>query len=148
MKRLRRILHPTDFSKASGPAFVNALELAKRDGAKVLLVHVLVPTTPLVGEGFVSLGTYEAFEAAAHRNAQKRLAALVAKAKKARVPVTGLLLRGVPHEQILRAAKLKRADLIVMGTHGRSGLSRLFLGSVAERVVRLAHCPVLTFRGR
>jgi len=56
-------------------------------------------------------------------------------------------MEGVPYERIVRAARSKRAGLIVIGTHGRTGLSRVFVGSVAERVVRLAPCPVLTVRG-
>jgi len=148
MKSFRRILHPTDFSRASAPAMAKALQLARRDGAELLVAHVLLPPAPLVGDGFVSAETYEALDVAARKHAQKRLAAFVARATKAKVRVKGLLLWGIPHQQIPRAAKLKRADLIVMGTHGRSGLSKLFLGSVAERVIRLAPCPVLTVRGR
>ena len=148
MKSFRRILHPTDFSRASAPAMAKALQLARRDGAELLVAHVLLPPAPLVGDGFVSAGAYGALDVAARKDAQKRLAALVARAKKTKVRVKGLLLRGIPHLQIPHTAKLKRADLIVMGTHGRSGLSRLFLGSVAERVIRLAPCPVLTVRGR
>ena len=59
-----------------------------------------------------------------------------------------VLLEGVAHEQIVRAARARRADLIVVGTHGRSGLARFFLGSVAGRVATMATCPVLTVRGR
>jgi nucleotide-binding universal stress UspA family protein len=59
-----------------------------------------------------------------------------------------MLLEGVAHEQIARAAKRQRADLIVMGTHGRTGMARFFLGSVAARVAATAPCPVLTVRGR
>jgi nucleotide-binding universal stress UspA family protein len=64
------------------------------------------------------------------------------------VRATTLVLEGVAHEQIVRAARSKKADLIVIGTHGRTGLAKLFLGSVASRVVAAAHCPVLTVRGR
>jgi nucleotide-binding universal stress UspA family protein len=64
------------------------------------------------------------------------------------VRATGLLLDGAPHDQIPRAARRNRADLIVIGTHGRTGLSKVLLGSVAERVIRSATCPVLTVRGR
>ncbi|MGH7393607.1 MAG: universal stress protein, partial [Candidatus Rokuibacteriota bacterium] len=59
-----------------------------------------------------------------------------------------LLLEGSTHDQIVRAAKSRRADLIVMGTHGRGGIAELFLGSVAERVIGSARCPVLTVRKR
>jgi nucleotide-binding universal stress UspA family protein len=71
----------------------------------------------------------------------------VARARTDGVRAESLLLQGLPAEQIVRAARSKRADLVVLGTHGRSGLPRLVLGSVAERVIGLARCPVLTVRG-
>jgi len=80
--------------------------------------------------------------------AQKQLDKLLAKARAAGVRARGLLLEGVPHDRIVRAAKSRRADLVVIGTHGRTGLARLFLGSVAGRVVAAASCPVLTVRGK
>jgi nucleotide-binding universal stress UspA family protein len=64
------------------------------------------------------------------------------------VRVKGLLAEGAAHEQIVRIARTKRADMVVMGTHGRSGLAKLILGSVAGRVVAAASCPVLTVRGK
>ena len=148
MKPFRRILHPTDFSKASGPAFARALELASQNRAELLLVHVLPPPVLLLEDGYVSPKTYADLDSSARRKAQVRLAALGAKARKAGVRVKAILLRGVPYDQIARTARAKSADLIVMGTHGRTGLSRFFMGSVAERVVRLGPCAVLTIRGR
>ncbi len=148
MKLYRRILHPTDFSKASRAAFDRAVALAKQDRAELLLVHVMVPPAPFVGNGYVSPKTYEDLEAAALQSAESQMKAALAKAKKAGVRVTGILAEGVPFDQIVRTAKRKRADLIVIGTHGRTGFSRFFLGSVAERVIQLAPCPVLTVRSR
>jgi nucleotide-binding universal stress UspA family protein len=148
VSRIRRILHPSDFSRASGMAFTKAIDMAKANGAELLLVHVLVPNIPMAGEGYLSPKVYEEIEATARAHAQKALAALSAKAKKAGVRVKTLLMDGMPHEQITRAARAKRADLIVIGTHGRTGLAKLFLGSVAGRVVSTASCPVLTVRGK
>lgn len=148
MKGVRRILHPTDFSRASGAAFLKAVALAKESRAELLLVHVLLPTTPFIGDGYISPKTYEELEASARRGAQRELAKVVAKAQKAKARVKAVLLEGVPYDRIARVARSKRADLIVMGTHGRSGLSKFFLGSVAERVIALASCPVLTVRGK
>lgn len=148
MKGVRRILHPTDFSRASGAAFLKAVALAKESRAQLLLVHVLLPPTPFIGDGYVSPKTYEELEASARRGAQRELAKVVAKAQKAKARVKAVLLEGVPYDRIARVARSKRADLIVMGTHGRSGLSKFFLGSVAERVIALAPCPVLTVRGK
>jgi nucleotide-binding universal stress UspA family protein len=148
MSRLRRILHPTDFSRASGAAFARAVAMAKAERAELLLVHVLAPPVPIAGEGYISPKIYDDLEASARQYGQKRLAALQAKARKVGVKATTLLLDGVAHEQIARAAKRKKADVIVIGTHGRTGLAKFFLGSVASRVVAAAPCPVLTVRGR
>ncbi len=148
MSRIRRVLHPTDFSRASAAAFARAVELAKSNRAQLLLLHVLTPAVPLAGDGYVSPKVYEEIEASSRAYGQKHLNALLAKAKKAGVRARGLLLDGVPHERIARAAKSQRADLVVIGTHGRTGLARFFLGSVASRVVAIAPCPVLTVRGK
>lgn len=148
MSRIRRILHPSDFSRASGAAFAKAVEMAKTNRAELLVVHVLTPVIPMVGDGYVSPKVYEEIEATARSQAQAQLERLLAKARKAGVRVKGLLMEGVPHEQITRAARSRRADLVVIGTHGRTGLAKFFLGSVAGRVVSIASCPVLTVRGK
>jgi nucleotide-binding universal stress UspA family protein len=149
MSRVRRILHPTDFSRASGAAFKRAVQMAKADRAQLLLVHVLAPPMPIAGEGYISPSVYEDLEASSRRYGQKHLSALQAKARKAGARAVTLLLEGgLAHEQIIRAARSKKADLIVIGTHGRTGLAKFFLGSIASRVVAGASCPVLTVRGR
>lgn len=147
MKAYRRVVHPTDFSPASAKAIAQAVRIARENRAELLIVHVMAPIVPMVGDAYISPAAYEALEKSSRQHAQKQLGALVAKAKKAGVRVTPLLLEGSAADQIVRAAKSKRADVIVMGTHGRTGLARLFLGSVAERVVGTAPCPVLTVRG-
>lgn len=144
----RHILHPSDFSRASGKAFATALGLARGNRAALTVVHVLTPIVPIAGEGYVLPETYEQIEASTRAAAQEQLDRLVAKAKTAGVRGTGLLLTGAPHDQIVRAARSRRADLVVIGTHGRTGLARFFLGSVAARVAALASCPVLIVRGR
>jgi nucleotide-binding universal stress UspA family protein len=146
----RRVLHPTDFSKASTAAFTRALAEARQNRGELVLVHVLAPVVPIAaaGEGYLSPAVYEQMRASARSWAQKQLDRLLAKAKTAKVRARGVLLEGVAHEQIGRAAKRQRADLIVMGTHGRTGMARFFLGSVAARVAATAPCPVLTVRGR
>lgn len=149
MKRLRRILHASDFSSASRVAFTTAVQTAKRSRSTLLLVHVMsLPVVPLAGDGYISPRGWQDLERSLRTQSQRQLAKLVARARKAGVRATGLLLEGQPAERIVRAAKANHADLIVMGTHGRSGLAKLFLGSVAERVVGTAPCPVLTARGR
>ncbi len=79
---------------------------------------------------------------------RRRLTPSAAKAKKAGVRAKTLLSDGMAHAQIVRAARSLRADMIVIGTHGRTGLAKLFLGSVAGRVVSTATCPVMTVRGK
>jgi nucleotide-binding universal stress UspA family protein len=144
----RRILHPTDFSKASSAAFARAVADARAARAELVLVHVLSPVIPVAGEGYVSPSVYEQMTASARQWAQQQMSRLLAKARAGRVRARGLVLEGVAHEQIVRAAKQQRAGVIVMGTHGRTGVARFFLGSVAAWVAAAAPCPVLTVRGR
>ena len=149
MAGIRRILHPSDFSKASGAAFAKAVDLAKSNRAELVLLHVLAPPIPIMaGDGYISPHVYEDLDKSARAYASKELAGLVAKAKKAGVRANAVLRDGIAHEQIARAARSPRTDMIVIGTHGRTGLAKLFLGSVAARVVSTATCPVMTVRGK
>jgi nucleotide-binding universal stress UspA family protein len=145
---IRRVLHPTDFSRASAAACRRANAESRANKAALLVVHVLAPVIPMAGEGYVSPSIYQQMSEAARTWAQRKLLRLLAVARTARVRARGLVLEGVAHEQIVRAAKRQRADLVVIGTHGRTGVARFFLGSVAARVTATAPCPVLTVRGR
>jgi len=146
---MNRILHPSDYSRASGAAFKKAVEMAKAGRAELTVIHVVSPVVPIAaGEGYVSPKTYEDIAASARAWAQKQLDKLLVKAKQAGVRAKGFVLEGSAHEQIVRFARSKHVDLLVLGTHGRSGLAKLFLGSVAGRVVAAAPCPVLTVRGK
>src|SRR6185295_15304088 len=118
------VLHPTDFSSASGAAFRRAVAEARTRKAPLLILHVLAPVVPIVGEGYISPAAYEQMSSAARGWAQKKLDRAVAKAKTARVRPRGMLREGVAHEQIARVAKARHAKLIVMGTHGRTGVAR------------------------
>lgn len=144
---MNRILYASDFSPASRAAFVRAVAQAKRDHAELLIAHVMTPPVPMMVDGYMTPATWEAFERGYRKVSQKKLDALIAKAKAAGARVRGLLLEGTPAAQILRAAKSKHAGLIVVGTHGRTGIARFVLGSVAARVVAGARCPVLTVGG-
>jgi nucleotide-binding universal stress UspA family protein len=148
MARMRRILHASDFSRASRAAFDRAVEMAQAEDAELVIAHVMSVAMPVVGEGYISPKVYEDIERSAREHAQKQLSGLVARAEKVGARATGLLLEGIPHERIVQAARSKRADVIVIGTHGRTGIARVFLGSVAARVVAIAPCPVLTVRGK
>lgn len=149
MSRIRTILHPTDFSRASTPAFKRAVETAKDNRAQLLIVHVLAPPAPLMmADGYVAPSVYDDMEAAARAGAQKHLRKLVEKARQSGVRVKPLLLEGIAHERITQAARARKADLVVIGTHGRTGFARFFLGSVASRVLATSPCAVLTVRGK
>jgi nucleotide-binding universal stress UspA family protein len=149
MAKLRHIVHATDFSRASGAAFSKAVEFAREHGARLTLAHVQAPVLPITAEGYIPPSTYERIEASVRLQAERQLGRLVARARRAGVRrVEGVLLTGTPDTEIVRVAKARRADLLVVGTHGRTGLARVFLGSVASRVIATASCPVLTVRGR
>lgn len=144
----RRILHPSDFSRASGAAFRKAVEMAKSNRGELMLVHVVNPVVPVAGDGYVSPKMYEEIAASNRAWARKELGKLVAKARKSGVRAKAAVLEGSAYDQIVRFARSRRAGLVVMGTHGRSGIAKLFLGSVAGRVIAAASCPVLTVRGK
>lgn len=148
MAGLRRILHPSDFSPASWPAFKVAVAMAKKNRARLLIAHVL-PPAPMVPDVYRATRVPEGLLRDHRARGQRELDRLVTTARRAGVRAVGLLLDfGVVPERIVRLARRRRADLIVIGTHGRSGFAKLTLGSVAERVVTLASCPVLTVRAR
>lgn len=148
MKPIRNILVGTDFSSASRPAFRRAVEMAAANGAALWIAHVLAPPAPLATEGYLLPRLYEDLELSIRTDAQKRLQRLLSRARKAGVRARSLVLNGVPHEALNRSARRHGADLMILGTHGRTGFARLFVGSVASRVVATAPCPVLTVRGR
>ena len=141
--RARKILVPTDFSELSKSAVKEAVSLARRFNAKIDLVHVLEPP-PYPEFGYVHIPVKE--------GALRKLAESQIEKLRAEVPALGELLNytpirtgNAPHE-IVQSARELNAELIVIGTHGRTGIKRLALGSTAEKVVRHAHCPVLVLR--
>ena len=142
-----RILVPTDFSPASDAALATAKELAERFGASIHLLHVLedpYATSAYATEvyGFLPQGLREKWQ----RNAEAQLATLLPAEEASAFGGTTGVLFGPPAKAIVEHAADNGFDLIVMGTHGRGGVAHLLLGSVAERVVRTARCPVLTVR--
>ena len=140
-----RILVATDFSPTSEGAWLVARRLARRLGAELVVLHVLVEA-PLFSEGpFTMKHARNVFEAA-RAWVEKTLGEWAAGATTAGVPARWTVRTGVPYKEIVAAAESERPDLIVMGTQGRGGLDRALLGSVAEKMIRLAPCPVLTVR--
>ena len=145
--QFRHILAPTDFSEYSKKAVGSALELARKFGAKLTILHV-VELPPYPVEGYVPPAVNATFLDDLERQATQDLAQLVPEAESSNVEVVRLVAVGSPYRKIIDTAEAEQVDLIVMATAGRSGFSRLIMGSIAERVVRTATCPVLTIRPR
>jgi nucleotide-binding universal stress UspA family protein len=138
----KRILVPTDFSDPSGEALAAAMAFAELAGATLDLVHVAVEAIyalpPPVDMASLPIDMTRLMERAA-----EGLAAEESRVRAAGIATDSATLIGRPDTEIVARAAATHADLIVMGTHGRSGLAHALLGSVAERVVQHAHCPVL-----
>jgi nucleotide-binding universal stress UspA family protein len=139
MLPIRTILYPTDFSEQSEPAFRLACQLAEHWSAQLVVLYVESELTTAAYEG-VMLPDRLDF----HEQAEVKLGNV--RPRNTSVLVEHCLVQGDPAREIVRKAKEIPCDLIVMGTHGRTGLLRLVLGSVAERVMRSAPCPVLTVK--
>jgi universal stress protein A len=146
VSRITRILVPSDFSETSDTALTYARQLADSLGASLHLVHVFDDPygDALVAE--VSASVYESMRASAIAAARRELMRRLPPEDRQHFSGSSAMVTGVAADAIVQYAADHSMDLIVMGTHGRSGFAHLLLGSVAERVVRTAHCPVLTVR--
>ena len=140
-----KILHPTDFSECAAQAEAMAVDLARKLDGELVLFQVLVET-PLYAEGLLNMPAVQQVYDAQRKWSEEALEARAGDLRQRGIKASWWLQAGVPFEAIVKVAEEERADLIVIGTHGRSGLNRVLLGSVAERVIRLAPCPVLTVR--
>jgi len=141
----KNYLVPVDFSKTSDIAIDHAVNLARENKGKLILVHV-IPTSAMMmaGPDVATAPMLVDIEKAQLEDAQKLMDKLVRKKKlKAGTFKPVIVKRGDPAQAIAHQAKKNRAAMIVMGSHGRTGLKRLVLGSVAERTLRYARCPVL-----
>jgi nucleotide-binding universal stress UspA family protein len=134
----KKILFPTDFSTASDAALEYAVSLASDTGASLLIVHVQEPMEYYGGD------MYYGVPSPADPEVRRMLESI--RPSDTAVSYQHRMELGPPAEVIVRIARDEHADLIVMGTHGRTGLRRMVMGSVAEQVVRNAPCPVLTLR--
>lgn len=147
MLHFRRIVVPTDFSDHSDHALRYAANLAQQVGATLILLHVISNET-LEGISKAHVPpypvdkVYEDLTLEIRQQYQTHVAPDVRRSLETEI----LVLPGVPFLEIIRAARVKEADLIVMATHGRTGLSHALLGSVTEKVVRKSPCPVLSIR--
>ena len=147
LKRVRNVLCATDLVTTPRAVLQTAATLARSTGATLTILHVLRAPVFSPGQDLDAV-TLDRLQKRARAWTVKRLQKLSAQMSREGVPTTLLLRDGEPADQIVRAARAAKADLIVMGTHGRRGLTRLFMGSVAQRVVGLAPCALVTVRGR
>jgi nucleotide-binding universal stress UspA family protein len=147
MTNKKRILVATDFSPASHAALRTAFRMARETDAPLLIAHVLEVPVPMT-EGYILPRVYDEIAGAVRAQASRRMGRMLALARRAGVTARGLLLRGAPHEAIARAARVHEVDQIVVGTHGRTGFSRLLLGSVASRVIATSSRPTLVVPSR
>ena len=143
--QIKTILFPTDFSQGARAAMDYAISLAQDYKAKLILLYVVQDIS--IAEWYIpssisAADLVEDMQKSASREMEKWAAEAATKAK----DVEQLVVRGVPFVEIIRTAKDKNADLIVIGTHGRTGIDHMLFGSTAEKVVRKSGCPVLTVR--
>jgi nucleotide-binding universal stress UspA family protein len=143
MSKIETILLATDGSSASEGASDEAIDLAVQVGARLLVVSVLGSSSRPAGAYAETAGPADSRD-----SLTTKAQGIVQRAKAAGSDATFLVWDGDPGEGIVAAADSENADLIVVGSHGRSGVSRFLIGSVSDYVVRHAHCPVMVVRGK
>jgi nucleotide-binding universal stress UspA family protein len=142
MQLIHKVLVPTDFSDCADRALDHAIELCRAFSTPLVIAHVYVPPRVIVPDGYVTPLVEEPLVRAEIEAGLGRLAARARERGVAKAEV--ILGEGVAWREVIRLAKENECDLIVMGTHGRGAIGHLLLGSVAEKVIRKAECPVLT----
>lgn len=145
MKKIDKILFGTDFSETSEYAFDYALTLAKEFKARLIVMHVINEPVDLRGF-YVPHISFEKLEEEISAGAEKMMQKFCRTKIKEYANYECVITNGIPYEEILKKAQETGASMIVVGTHGRSGIDHLLFGSTAERVVRSAPCPVVTVR--
>lgn len=150
MKTITTILCPVDFSEPSDTALSSAVDLAERYAAEIVLIHAISEFDPAPSPSYTL--THQAMDQIPQimqqmtENTHKAMRALIDNNIAGRIRARYRVEIGDPAASIVRVAKEEPADLIVIPTHGRSGIKGFFFGSVAEKVVRTAPCPVLTMK--
>ncbi len=150
MKQIRKILCPVDFSEPSESALSTAVDLAEHYSAEVVLMHAVNDIDPMPSPSYTltpqMVEQIPQLMEQMQENARQALQNLIDQYIGRRVPADVLVTTGPPAHSIVNAVDELNADLIVIATHGRSGIRGFFFGSVAEKVVRTADCPVLTVK--
>lgn len=143
-----RITYASDFSPASRAAFSQAMRLAKATGGQLTILHVLsTPASLFIAGTYVTQDTWDLIEADVRARATQEMDALLKEAVDAGVHASAQFIDGgIAADEIVHAAEADKTDILVLGTHGRTGVMKVLLGSVAARVVATATCPVLTVR--
>jgi nucleotide-binding universal stress UspA family protein len=144
---IRSILLPTDFSACAECALPYATQLARASGARLICLYVVEPMMPPVGYAPVAepLPAVDVSEQL-QQSAERELPKLATREECAGLAVEELIVHGEAAAEIVRVAREREVDLIVISSHGRTGLGRMLFGSTAESVVRHAHCPVLVVK--
>jgi len=142
---IKTILFPTDFSQGARAAMEYAVALARDYKARLILLYVIQDIS--IAEWYIpsSISAADLVEDM-QRSAEREIDKLGIEIAGAVATVEKLVVRGVPFVEIIRTAKERKADMIVIGTHGRTGIDHMLFGSTAEKVVRKSSCPVLTVR--
>ncbi len=140
---IKRILFPTDFSEGSAHAIPFVADLTKHYGAKLYVIHVIYDVARATG-WYVPHVSMDEMYRDIEANARKELEQCCREELRGYKDMEYAILKGVPHEEILKFAEENNISMIVIGSHSRKGLDRVIFGSTAERVVRNSHCPVLT----
>jgi nucleotide-binding universal stress UspA family protein len=140
------ILFATDFSPASEPAFKKAIEMARKEGAELIVAHVYEPPASLGTSGVADDFIQSDLEDKVQKDVANQLEAVLARARAEGLRVRGEILAGHAPKRLAEFAEKSGAALLVVGTHGRTGLKKLVTGSIASQVIATAPCPVLTVR--
>jgi nucleotide-binding universal stress UspA family protein len=146
MNHFKRILFPTDFSSAAGHALNYAISLALAHEGLILLVHVIEEINFSSPYSFGSRPVKVEYRHGIEEKAREELSKVISPQLKRQIQVEEILLKGEPFVEIIRTAREKNADLIVIPSHAHPGIKHSHLGSNAERVIRKASCPVLVIR--
>jgi len=146
MIRIKNILFPTDFSESSTYALRYALSFAKDYRAKLYVLHVVEEVAYSVPFDMLQAPPLAEFLADLEEQAKKALEKVVPESMRGEIEYELLLRKGVPFYEIIKTAAELGVDLVVCGTHGRTGFKHMLFGSVAEKVIRKAPCPVLSVR--